>query len=256
DFQLVHDTPQGWVTKDQRQPPKLTEGKHTIRVALRTHEGPRPISNAITIGVGPHKLVPEPGENDPNRAVRAASATQFEIKPVENPQPVEEASVGLFHNGGFETPDHYNSLYNVYFPGPLGAWKVERGSVEIVTKYWTPAEGEQSLDLSGFQNQPGTISQEIITVPGRKYRIRFSAAANPEPDDVATLKQLKVFWGESESKTLEFDAKGYDFKNVGWKVYEFEAVATGKKTRLAFESLTTSPCGPILDDISVVQISE
>lgn len=168
----------------------------------------------------------------------------------------EEASddKNLISDGGFENPDNGETPYRAYGRGKIGAWTIENGSVDIVGPYWRASEGDQSLDLSGMQENPGTISQEIHTTPMRQYRIRFSMAANPEPADIENTKKMKIYWGDQALKTFEVSGKGHDFLNVGWTTYEIKVYSNEPVMKLSFESLTNTPCGPILDDISVVEL--
>ncbi|PHS14343.1 MAG: hypothetical protein COA78_05930 [Blastopirellula sp.] len=157
----------------------------------------------------------------------------------------------LLTDGGFEYPDHKGAAYIPHGKGPLGAWVVENGTVDIVGPYWRASRGKQSLDLSGMQEMPGTISQAIETNPNEYYKIRFVVSANPEPADRHNPKKMKVSWGDKELRTITVSAKRHDFHNVGWKIYEFTVRGTDGLSQLKFQSLTNTPCGPILDDISV-----
>ena len=162
--------------------------------------------------------------------------------------PADKQPKNVIRDGDFENPSIGASRYRAY-SGSLGAWTIEKGSVDIVGKYWKPAQGKQSLDLSG--HGPGTIYQDVRTVPMKKYTLRFAAAGNPEPGDHATPKKFKVFWGDREVDSIEISARGRDFVNVGWKQFEYIVVAEGDTTRLKFQSMTETFCGPILDDISL-----
>src|SRR4051812_25351871 len=84
-------------------------------------------------------------------------------------------------NGSFEELA-IDQPYRVFYAGASlgGGWFVSDGTVEIVRDYWPAAEGHQSIDLSGIFEEVGTIYQDVATVPGRTYKIKFAFAGNPE----------------------------------------------------------------------------
>ena len=51
------------------------------------------------------------------------------------------------------------------------------GSIDLIGGTWQAARGQQSVDLSG--ETAGAIYQDLPTVPGRRYRLRFALAGNP-----------------------------------------------------------------------------
>lgn len=160
----------------------------------------------------------------------------------------------LLKDGSFEKPVTNGAPWTTHGKGQLAGWTVESGTVDVVAQYWKAARGKQSLDLSGMINSPGTISQEIPTIPGQSYLVRFETAANPEPADAKNSKRLNVYWGDQELATLELFPEEQTFQDVGWQTFEYKVRADGKTGRLKFQSLTNTPCGPILDNISVTPI--
>ena len=158
------------------------------------------------------------------------------------------AADSLVNNGGFEVPGDIFP-YRVFTGTDMPGWTVETGTVEIVGTYWEAAEGTQSLDLNGIFEQIGTISQVIPTIPGQVYRIRFAYAGNPECGPV--VKTTRVTWGGQEVATLSFNTTGHTLSDMGWMYHEFDVIAMGATSRLRFQSLTPTFCGPTLDDISV-----
>jgi choice-of-anchor C domain-containing protein len=158
-------------------------------------------------------------------------------------------------NGGFESPGNVFP-YRVFSTGAsLPGWTVERGTVEIVSgRYWQAAEGGQSLDLNGIFDQIGTIYQDIPTQPGQRYRVRFAFAGNPE-GGWPKMKSFRVDWDGQAVTTLSFDTTGRTNSNLGWRHHEFIVAASGPISRLRFESLTPTFCGPVLDDITVTPVT-
>jgi choice-of-anchor C domain-containing protein len=163
---------------------------------------------------------------------------------------------GQTTNGGFEMPGKVYP-YRVFGVGTsLPGWTVERGTVEIVSgRYWQPAEGNQSLDLNGIFDQIGTIYQDIATKPGQRYRVRFAFSGNPE-GGWPKMKSFRVDWDGQAVTTLSFDTTGQTNSNMGWRHHEFVVTASGATSRLRFESLTPTFCGPVLDDITVTPVSD
>ena len=163
--------------------------------------------------------------------------------------PVEAAKV--FSNGSFESPV-IGVPYQVFSAGEnIGGWIVESGTVEIVGPYWQAAEGKQSLDLSGIWDLLGTIYQDVPTIPGQSYKVRFAFAGNPEDQAV---KEAKVFWNNTELAHLTVDTAGRSLQDMGWKYYSYTIKATEAVSRLRFESHTHTFLGPVIDDVSIVPV--
>jgi choice-of-anchor C domain-containing protein len=157
-------------------------------------------------------------------------------------------------NGGFEAVP-ITVPYQVFYAGQDlgGGWIVESGTVEIVRDYWPAAEGHQSIDLSGIFEEIGTIYQDIPTVPGRTYKVRFAFAGNPE--DPGSDKRMKVFWNEGEVADLTYNTAGRSLSDMGWEYHTYTVTATGETSRLKFKSLTLSFLGPVIDDVSIEELA-
>jgi choice-of-anchor C domain-containing protein len=158
-------------------------------------------------------------------------------------------------NGDFEAPVVCPAQFATL---PPAGWTLEQGTVDLVCfTFWMPASGLQSVDLTGTPGQ-GTISQNLTTVPGERYRLRFAMAGNPDPAcqviGEGTTRTMEVSWGGSVVATLSVDVSGRSFADMGWTYHDFTLVAPGTPTELQFRSLTGTFCGPALDDVSVQQI--
>lgn len=162
-------------------------------------------------------------------------------------------NAAIISNGSFEA-QQIGGPYQVFSAGQNlgGGWMVESGTVEIVSDYWPAAQGRQSVDLSGIFEEIGTIYQDITTVPGKSYRIRFAFAGNPE--DPGTDKRMKVFWNDGEMADLTFNTVGRSLTNMGWAYHTYRVTATGPTSRLKFKSLTVSFLGPVIDDVSIEEL--
>jgi choice-of-anchor C domain-containing protein len=159
----------------------------------------------------------------------------------------------LVTNGGFEAPDGVAN-YQLFGTGmSMDGWTIEQGTVEIVAStYWQSAEGRQSLDLNGVGDMIGTISQDIATTPGQRYRIRFALAGNPEGGP--NIKSLKLSWVGKELEQLQFDITAHSTTNMGWEYHEYVVYASSTTSRLRFHSTSSGFCGPALDDISLTPL--
>ena len=89
------------------------------------------------------------------------------------------AAVSRFDDGSFEYPTAPANAFSTLSSGQsIGPWKVSGGGVDLIgAGFWQAAEGNQSVDLNAVR--PGAVAQTFSTVPGRKYTVRYSLAANP-----------------------------------------------------------------------------
>ena len=142
----------------------------------------------------------------------------------------------------------------------LGPWVVDRGSIDIVARSWTPAHhllwagvhGPLSIDLGGSLPCPqrnGAIHQDLVTVPGRVYQLKFALAGNLY--GAPAIKTLVVKWGDSFAKTFSFDTTGRSPDDMGWIYCTVNLCATSPITRLTFDNPDNTSYGPVIDDISV-----
>jgi choice-of-anchor C domain-containing protein len=200
----------------------------------------------VAVSSQPLVITVKPG----SMGLAVMNGMQLLLKP-QTPPPGPE---NLADNGSFELPPGI-SRYRVFAAGSdLPGWTVEQGTVEIVGPYWQAVEGVQSLDLNGTFEDIGTISQEVVTVPGRHYKVRFAYAGNPEGGP--TVKTTKVFWNDTVLAEVSFDTTGRSLADMGWVYYEYEVTATSANSRLKFQSATPTFCGPALDDVSITLLGE
>lgn len=152
----------------------------------------------------------------------------------------------LVTNGGFEQgPDP--GAYKTFnkgdkFPG----WTITKGSIDEIGSYFKCAHG-RCLDMHG--NNVGAIRQTLATEAGKKYKLAFALAGNPQCGE--PKKILRACAGK-ECKTFTVVAK-----SVTWARRSFEFTAEGDKTPLTFEATgKDSACGPLLDDVSVTLVPD
>lgn len=159
----------------------------------------------------------------------------------------QAARPNLVRNGSFETPN-VAPEGEIFTAGEtIGTWKVQTGSVQVLGSAFQARSGDQSLDLSG--NGRGSVFQDLNTVPGSLYRIKFFLAGNV--DGAPRVKRVRVFWGNRDIGTFAFDTFQKTRALMGFEDVELRVRATAAKTRLRFLGATAGPFGPVIDAVSV-----
>lgn len=164
----------------------------------------------------------------------------------------------LVADGGFEEPAISGDFTTYYATTQMGDWTITNGSVDLIHSYWTPSEGAQSLDLSGYT--PGTIaSQTITTVPGGSYLLMFDMAGNP---DRSYNKTMDVLWNGGTVLSPTFVQDGHSRTSMGWTTYSVLVHATGATSTVGFKSTTPAAAndlaafGPALDNVRLYAVPE
>ena len=174
----------------------------------------------------------------------------------------------ILMNGDFEDPVTGTPGTGAFpfQPGPvdnyqggrtLPGWVVGGDSIDVVpSNYWSAAHGNQSVDLNGLG--PGYIYQDLNTVPGTTYQLRFAMAGN---GNVLTknITTMALLWNGIVADVLTFDTSSQISPNLAWEYHEYTLLADQLVTRLVFQSLspgiytgpTSACCGTALDDVSL-----
>ena len=167
----------------------------------------------------------------------------------------QDAPKNLLVNGSFEDGPEAGDFLPLD-PGStdIKGWTVTRAQVDYIGGHWKAADGGRSLDLHGSPGLGG-LRQAFPTVTGRKYRVTFAMAANPNfHPDAGSVKMLCVR-AAGKKEAFSFDGAGKAVDQMGWvtKVWEFTAVED--ETTLEFHTLETddASCGPALDNVAVVE---
>ncbi|HEX4794488.1 MAG TPA: SdrD B-like domain-containing protein [Humisphaera sp.] len=174
-------------------------------------------------------------------------------------------SGNLVVNGSFETPQigfgASGQDFTDYTVGQVAGagWHVTANSVDIVsnkvgaTFASTPAAGTQYLDLNGYA--PGTISQSVATVIGRRYMLRFAYTATPFAGGGApAVRTANVLFGGKTLTTLSKNETGETPNKPGWTYVSFIVTATTTSSAVAFVGKSLGSLGIALDDISLTAI--
>ncbi len=151
---------------------------------------------------------------------------------------------------------------------PGFGWKVESGDVDVTAYGYDPgdgalllgkmADGYQCLDLDGYR--PGTISQSVVTEPGKVYLLTFAYANNPDGNtvpghafkakvslvDAASGADLVAPWHITHASST---AKDYHWTRPD--PVAFTARGTRTMVRFASEDEAGSAWGIFLDDVAI-----
>lgn len=172
---------------------------------------------------------------------------------------------GLIRNGSFEEGPGTRAFLNL--PGgstTVPGWLVTGEGIDLVgAGYWRSSEGTYAIDLDGSARSRttpphvrGGIAQSFATVPGRRYRVTFDLAGNPNRGP--TRKPMRVS-AAGQSAEFVFDATGRSGRDMGWVASEWEFTAATDSTTLEFTSLTQSPqtgYGAAIDRVAVVLLAD
>jgi predicted ribosomally synthesized peptide with SipW-like signal peptide len=189
--------------------------------------------------------------------------------------PIGSANQLLVAGAGFENPEVTNGAQWDIFPSVTGGWTVEWRSDVPATfngdnrpavanlEYHEgvlglASEGDQYIELdsdwggpsSGTTGEPASVNiyQDIATVPGKNYQIRYMFAARP--DTPAADNNVEVRWGGAVVDTTgpTVGAAG----PIVWNERVINVVATTTTTRIQFGDLgTANSLGSFVDNMRV-----
>jgi len=160
-------------------------------------------------------------------------------------------------NGGFEAPDQGGTFGQINAPSnAITGWTISSGSVDLINNYWTPYEGEQSLDMSGIN--AGTIYQDFTISQAGSYNLFFAMAGNTDGGN--SLKNLNVSFGLdgilTQSQNFSFDATGKSKSNMGWEMKSMLVnAAEAGSYRIQFTSLEMNATGAAIDGVSISAVT-
>ena len=167
----------------------------------------------------------------------------------------EETPKNLIVNGSFEDgPDVEGFVPLDKDSVAIKGWTVTRGQIDYIGTHWKSADGKRSLDLHGSPGYGG-IQQTFATTKGRKYKVSFALAVNPNTSAEEKEKKLGVA-AAGKMERFSFDVTGKTVDDMGWATKTWEFTADADKTTLEFYSLeSTDPSfGPALDNVVVVEV--
>lgn len=133
----------------------------------------------------------------------------------------------------------------------LIGWTVIQGCDVVFP--WEHADGSLSIDMGGGPSQ-AWLQQQVPTVAGRRYVLRFAMAGNPDPNfGEPTLKTMDVqVDGAVHSYEFDVAVEGSSGSDMRWRYHEIEFVAGETPTVIDFiNTMGVVYTGPTLDDVSV-----
>ncbi|HTY87248.1 MAG TPA: S8 family serine peptidase [Candidatus Acidoferrum sp.] len=141
------------------------------------------------------------------------------------------------HNS-FEGAGFGDVVYSTgqYFTG----WRVDGGSIDAISNpsYSTNSVGDEGtnwIDLDGFE--PGTISTNVATVPGKNYTLSFTYSQNADGKlyghPTASMRVLK----DATTLLSMTIQQTNGWLNLGWTTTSVVFTATSNFTKLTFQSL-------------------
>jgi hypothetical protein len=127
------------------------------------------------------------------------------------------------------------------------------------------ADGSQFVDLQGDYGYNGGVYQDISTVAGDRYLLKFAMSAmstcygslyGPNGDKTASVN-----WGGTISDiTVSPSSAGCTSATypISWTYFEMNVTATGNTTRLMFSDNMNwnTAYGMALDDVSLERVSD
>lgn len=186
------------------------------------------------------------------------------------------AQANLITNGSFEDGAYsggpFVTLYsNTASATSITGWTVLApnmngtgvSSIDWIGSYWTASAGEKSLDLAG-NYMHGLIMTTFETDPGRKYRVQFDMAGNPDKPYEKSLMTAAISGEAGAATSFSFSQTGNTRDSMGWETKYFDFVAgdsDNDKDNVNFTQLFfgdfTNPDNPIeawgaaIDNVSV-----
>lgn len=208
-------------------------------------------------------------------AVQARNNPGFLCTPGQNCE--IDTTVTLLPTGGFESPEVTNGAQWDIFPSPAGSWNVAwRSDISPTFGAQTrptianlelhegvlgsASEGDQYAELDTDWGGPGvpgdgepasvTIYQDIPTIVGKEYQIRYMFAARP--DTAAAENNVEVRWGGAVVDTTGPTAGVSG--SIVWNERVVHITATTTTTRIQITDLgTANSIGSFVDNIRLYQ---
>ena len=157
-------------------------------------------------------------------------------------------------NGSFESGSFTAAGFDTLAAGntSITGWTIGGAGVDWIGNYWQASNGNRSIDLSALS--AGSLSQSFSTVIGQRYNVKFDLAGNP--DGGPALKQMVVTINDVDAATFDFTTGATSRANMGWIGNQYNFTATSTSSTLKFTSLTQTPSGPALDNVSISAVPE
>lgn len=113
-----------------------------------------------------------------------------------------------------------------------------------------------TADGANFGEVYGTIYQDLPTIPGQQYHLRFALAGN---FNISDLTLLNVRWDGPQVGSATWNPAGHNINDLGWVWTDLDLIAGDSSTRLTFENPYVGDSSgriPRLDAITVMAVPE
>lgn len=162
----------------------------------------------------------------------------------------------LVVNGSFEEGPRLGETPSTPLPAGTGAipgWAIIGRGIDYTGSEWMASHGRHSIDLEGSPGAGG-VYQDIPTVPGQEYRLRFDLAGNPCDIDPSIDKRMFLL---APGLGLEFVflMQGRTPDSMGWRTESVTFTAEEETSRIEFRGVRNGFCGAAIDDVRVTPVS-
>jgi hypothetical protein len=162
----------------------------------------------------------------------------------------------LLVNGGFELPAIDTKVTRFIEVKSIPGWNLSSGPFIEVQNHaaGSPAEGQQFVELDSTASSG--IYQDVSTVPGETYQLRFAFSARPGfgPTENHIQAQFNGVGG-ADLTVADLTADGTALSDTQWNYFTYTVTATSSTTRVQFTDLGISDSfGTYLDDVSLVAL--
>lgn len=176
-------------------------------------------------------------------------AEDVHIHQVSSPSSGRECSHNLIGNGSFEEPVIDRFFWKVPAGRTLGDWTVGNVSVDIVSATHAPDyvahDGNQTIDMAGTPG-PGSLYQEVATVPGAAYELSFALSSNGG----AKANGIAVYWDGRPLDSLPSPNMG------SWQRHSYSVTADEHATRVEFIGTIDGNVGTLLDNVALHPVDD
>ncbi len=159
--------------------------------------------------------------------------------------PVCAVGENLLVNGSFETPAVVDGDWDLF--AAVTGWTISLSDeLELWANgfYGGASEGNQNVELDG--TAPTKITQNVVTVPGATYELRFDFSARPDADTIANNAVDGLVDGLAIINAV---ADGADIAETTWATQSKTFVAASTTTEIGFaDKGTADGLGSLIDN--------
>jgi hypothetical protein len=139
--------------------------------------------------------------------------------------------------------------------GAAGHWQVRSGTVDVVPTWDASPGGGVPLDLVGSTN--GSVTQSVVTEPGKSYRLNFALSGDFNHTDQQTA-QVMFDDGTSISSHMVSANKPPNWSNTNllWDSRSVSFVAASAAYDISFVAVTSANTGgALISDVSLMEVN-